>query len=132
MDNPSVILFFYSYLSDRSQYVCVSGKLPAVGPMQTGAPQGSILVPLLFCIFITDLPLYIQDQKVRNSLFADDSFLNKSGKTLKETDVRLQKSITEVSDWCKNNHLCPDLEKNQMYGDYYETEAPTISPVSQT
>ena len=64
-------------------------------------PQGSILGPLLFCIFINDLPLHIQDKEVRNSLFADDSSFDTSRKTLKEIEVRLQNSITEVSDWCK-------------------------------
>ena len=68
--------------------------------MQTGVPKGRILGPLLFCISINDLPLHIQDKKVRNSLFADDSSLDTSGKTLKEIEVRLQKSITKVSDWC--------------------------------
>ena len=50
-----------------------------------------MLGPFLFCIFINDLPLHIQAKKVRNSLFADDSSLNTSGKTLKEIEVRLQK-----------------------------------------
>ena len=68
LNNPSVIPFFHSYLSDRSQYVCVSGKLSAVDAIQTVVPQGSILGPPLFCIFINDLPLRIQDKKVRNSL----------------------------------------------------------------
>ena len=105
-NNPSVIPFFHSYLSDRSQYVCVNGKLSAVGAIQTGVQQGSILGPLLFCIFINDLPLHIQDKKVRNSLFADDSSLDTRGQTLKEIEVMLQKSITEVSDWCKKNRMC--------------------------
>ena len=106
LNNPSVIPFFHSYLSDMSQYVCVNGKLSAVGAIQTGLQQGSILGHLLFCIFINDLPLHIQGKKVRSFLFADDSSLDTSGKTLKEIVVRLQRSTTEVSDWCKKNHMC--------------------------
>ena len=105
LNYPSVIPFFHSYLSDRSQYVCVNGKLSAVGAMQTGVPQGSILGSLLLCIFINDLPLHIQDKTVRNSPFADDSSLDTSGKTLKEIEERLQKSITKVCDWCKKNGM---------------------------
>ena len=87
LNNSSVVLFFQSYLSDRSQYVCANSKLSAMGTIQSGVPQGSILGPLLFCIVINDLPLHIQDKKVRNSLFADDSSLDTSGKTLKEIEV---------------------------------------------
>ena len=99
LNNSSVIPFFQSYLSDRSQYVCANGKLSAVGTIQSGVPQGGILGPLLFCKFITDLPLHIQDKKVRNSPFADDSSRDTSGKTVKEIAVTLQKSLNEVSSW---------------------------------
>ena len=91
LNNPYVIPFFHSYLSDMSQFLCVNSKLSAVGAIQTGVPQDSILGPLLYCIFINDLQLHKQDKKVRNSLFADDSSVDTSGKTLKETEVRLQK-----------------------------------------
>ena len=66
LNNPSVIQpVFHSYLSARSQYVCVNGirvngKLSAVGAIETGVPQGSILGLLLFCILINDLQLHIQ------------------------------------------------------------------------
>ena len=45
----------------------------------------------------------MHDKKVRNSLFADDSSLDTSGKSVKEIEVTLQKSLNEVSDWCKSN-----------------------------
>ena len=111
LNNSSVIPFFQSYLSDRSQYVCANGELSAVGTMQSGVPQSSILELLLFCIFINNLPLHIQDKKVRNSLFADDSSLDTSGKTVKEIEATLQKSLNEVSGWCKNNLMCLRPEK---------------------
>ena len=113
LNNSSVIPFFQSHLSDRSQYVCANCKLSAVGTIQSGVPQGSILGPLLFCIFINDLPLRIQDRKVRNSLFADDSSLDTSGKTVKEIEVTLQKSLDDVSGWRKNNLMCLHPEKTK-------------------
>ena len=106
LNNSSAVRFFQSYLSDRSQYVCANGKFSATGTIQSGVPQGSILGPLLFCIFINDLPLHIPDKKVRNSLFADDSSLDTSGKTVNEIEVTLQKSLNDVSGWCKNNLMC--------------------------
>ena len=111
LNNYSAILFFQSYLSDRLQYVCANGKLSAVGTIQSGFPQGSILVPLLFLIFINYLPLHTQDKKARNSLFADDSSLDISGKTVKEIQVTLKKSPNEVSGWYKNNLMCLHPEK---------------------
>ena len=104
LNNPSIFPFFHSYLSDRLQYVCVKGKLSAVGAMQTGVPQGSILGPLLFCIFINDLPLHLPLMI---------HLLTRAEKTLKEIEVRLQKSITVVSDWCNKNRMCLHPEKTK-------------------
>ena len=112
LNKSSVVPFFQSYLSDRSQYVSVNDKLSAMGTIQSGVPQGS-LGPLLFCIFINDLPLHIHDKKVRNSLFADDSSLDTSGKTVKEIEVTLQKSLDDVSGWRKNNLMCLHPEKTK-------------------
>ena len=104
------------YLSDRSQYVCASGKLSAVSTIQLGVPQGYSLGPLLFCICINDLPLHMHDKKIRNSLFADDSCLDTSWKTVKEIEVTLQTSLNQVSDWCLNKLMClhPEICKSMV------------------
>ena len=67
--------WFSSYLSNRSQYVSILGFDSSTLPIQHGVPQGSVLGPLLFLIYINDLHLAIKHSKVYH--FADDTnFLN--------------------------------------------------------
>ena len=67
--------WFNSYLSDRQQFVCIAGKNSDFDNVPHGVPQGSILEPLLFIIFINDLPLYTQSTGAEIDLYADDNIL---------------------------------------------------------
>ena len=67
----NILTWFKSYLSGRQQRVLVNGEISETSPVSSGVPQGSILGPLLFLIYINDLPKSITSPAVDVSLFAD-------------------------------------------------------------
>ena len=76
----STLSWFKSYLCDRTQRVCIQGYLLESKKMVCGVPQESILGPLLFTVFINDLPLAMEHSLV--SMYADDSTISTNGKTI--------------------------------------------------
>ena len=68
--------WFTSYLKDRRQLVKLGDKQSSVAIVRHGIPQGSILGPLLFIVFINDLPLYVTSSRI--DLYADDTTLSSS------------------------------------------------------
>ena len=68
--------WFRNYLCDRKQFVFIDGNCSPLLVILLGVSQGSILGPLLFLIYIKDLPLA---SELLSSLFADDTMLLKSG-----------------------------------------------------
>ena len=70
---------------------------------KTGVPQGSMLCPLLFLLYINDLPLTVADSAIH--LYADDSSLYKTGKQIKDVQINLQHNVDQVAKWCKKNNM---------------------------
>lgn len=99
------VSFFTSYLQNRSQYVFINGKCSNTGLIEHGVPQGSILGPLLFSIYINDMPLEISDPSVNCSLFADDGTIDTSSENEDTINEKLQTSLNEVSQWCSSNFM---------------------------
>ena len=71
------VQLFKNYLSYRKQYVQIDGCKSSLKLITNGVPQGSILGPLLFLIFINDLPTEIQE--CVTDIYADDTTLSTSG-----------------------------------------------------
>ena len=97
--------FFIFILQTGHKYVFLNNESSSKVLVRYGVLQGSVLGPLLFCIFINDLPLHISNDKVSNDLFADDSALHTRGKNVQLVEMSLQGSLNEVADWCGSNSM---------------------------
>lgn len=100
-----------NYLTNRNQYVDIKGQRSKLLPISIGVPQGSVLGPLLFLIFINDLPYC--SQLLKFILFADDTNLFLTGRNLPALMRIANTEIKIVSQWLKNNHLLLNLSKTQ-------------------
>ena len=85
-----------SFLQDRRQYVRLNGKLSSLSKVTSGVPQGSVLGPLLFLLFINDLPNCITTNV---KLFADDTKLYTIIQSIIDAEA-LQEDLTGLMEWC--------------------------------
>ena len=82
LQNLSSLPFFESYLEGRTQRVFLRGSYSFEGSVKFGVPQGTVLGPILFSIFINDLPLHVTNISVACDMLADDTTLHTSGKDI--------------------------------------------------
>ena len=107
-DNSSKL--FRSYLTGRTQQTSVKGHLSETAVITASVPQGSILGPLLFVLYMNDLPLHI-DNNI--DMFADDSTLYTSGHNVDEIQCRLQTNLNAVTTWCEDNRMVLNVAKTK-------------------
>ena len=101
---------FQSYLVDRCQYVEYNGSISATLPITTGVPQGSILGPLLFIIYINDLPLV--SQVFDMLIYADDTTLICNLDQLRNEPI-LNLELSKINDWMSSNKLSLNIKKTK-------------------
>ena len=104
--------WFKSYLSGRKQYVSISGHDSDVKAIEVGVPQGSVLGPLLFLIYINDMHNAIKYSTTRH--FADDTNLLIKGKNLKQMKKHLNYDLDQLCDWLKANKISLNCDKTEM------------------
>lgn len=98
-----------SYLQNRTFCVNIDGKFSTLGLCPSGVPQGSVLGPLLFCIFILDLKDALP-KGVTHKLYADDLKIYCPSNTASAQKV-LQSAIDAVASWCVDNHMLISVPK---------------------
>ena len=101
--SAETISWFKSYLSNRTFQVNVESALSDPADLKCGVPQGSILGPLLFLIYINDLPQAVNDCDIR--LYADDTCISYKHKAIKTIEEKLNTDFNTLCDWFVDNKL---------------------------
>ena len=104
--------WFSSYLSNRSQYVSIRGFDSVVEGTPHGVPQGSVLGPLLFLIYINDLQSAIRFSKVYH--FADDTNLLNISKSPKKLQKQLNLDLRFLYTWLLANKISLNCAKTEV------------------
>lgn len=118
--------WFKDNLNGRFQRVVIKGTASDWSPVTSGVPQASILGPLLFVIFINDLP-DVLPPAMKSALYADDTKLYSSIKSTQDCEI-MRLALTNLNNWrninniCFNNSKCKVLtfaQKKALMFDYY-------------
>ena len=101
-----------SYLTNRQQYVSFNQQTSKPCPVKLGVPQGSVLGPILFLIYINDINTCLKN---RNNivLFADDTTVLSSDECLSQLQGQVLEDESRIRDWFVSNKLCINATKTQ-------------------
>ena len=103
---------FRTYLSNRTQQTEINGVLSEKGIIKHGVPQGSVLGPLLFLLYINDISE--SSNILKFFLFADDTTVFYSDRTNEGTEDLLNRELSKVSDWLAANKLSLNVKKSNF------------------
>jgi hypothetical protein len=111
----SALRWFSSYLSERSQFVLVQDNPSSTTPLQFGVPQGSVLGPVLFVLYTTQLSSVIARHSVSHEMFADDTQLHNSSlpDDVQSLVSSLQDCFLDVREWMLEHMLKLNEEKTE-------------------
>ena len=98
-----------SYLKNKKQFLTYNGVESRLLSIRCGVPQGSILGPLLFLIYINDLAN--DCEYTMPIFFADDSNLFQNGKNLEDIEMKINSELTAIAEWLKVNKLALNINK---------------------
>ena len=102
-----------SYLSNRKQYVSINGAESTSLILEHGVPQGSILGPLLFIIYINDIPEISASAKF--ILYADDANIIITTDTVEQASEQIEILTKNLVNWVNSNGLVLNLKKDELH-----------------
>ena len=102
----------------------VHGSYSSEGAVKYDVPQGSVLGPVLFCIYINNLPLHIPSNSAECHMLADNTTLH----TAESVHIQktLQLCLDRISVWCNVNHMLINPVKTKVNDNYYTAKAPAL------
>ena len=106
------LLLIHNYLSNRKQRVKVGSELSNWQEIKSGAPQGSVLGPLCFNIFINDLLLEAKESEICN--FADDTTIYTNGNNVESVILSLEEDLSRTLNWFRVHHMAVNPGKFQV------------------
>ena len=110
--NGNTLSLISDYLKNRFQKTICNGKLSKLNKVTCGVPQGSILGPLFFLIYINDLQGILGDNAYH--LYADDTVIYCSNKSIEIAEMKLQTILDKFSEWCAINALTTNTSKTKV------------------
>ena len=104
-------LLIKSYLENRQQYVELNGVTSELKTVAYGVPQGSLLGPRLFSVYMNDLPDITSTGEIH--LYADDVTAFVNGKSVDECVCKLNDLAKEINNWCVTNKMTVNVDKTE-------------------
>ena len=114
--SDTVLAWFTSYLTDRTQTISVNGSKSLPAPLHYGVPQGSVLGPILFVLYTQPLSKRIQHHSLYHHSFSDDNqhYISANLAQLQEIIRTSQSCISDVQAWMHNSKLQLNPDKTEM------------------
>lgn len=105
--------WFCSYLKDRYQQTKIGDVTSNKKEVKFGVPQGTVLGPLLFLLYINDVVCCLNDDTIIN-LFADDTAISVYGSSVEESVIKMQSELEKLEAWLLCNNLFVNTKKTNV------------------
>ena len=104
--------WFMDYLTGRSQRVCVGQDRSDWIDVHKGVPQGSVLGPLLFILYVNDLPRVLEACTIKQ--YADDTTVSHTAVSASDLELSLNRDMESITKWMDKNRLKLNAKKTQL------------------